>query len=321
MLIYFRRYCFLSRVMRYIKSFPKKHNLLFIVTVGLILSLTNAIWAFLLSISESINGNFFVVAFFMALGLFILPLFLLIIKRERFRFAALPAITGIVFGIANGVLLSIFTYKDSVVVYSFISPTVIVFILLELLVNKARINKTTKLKLIFGGALAAIGFLSLSFLGLNVSLVNLYDVAISVFLIVLYGTAGFLLTETGLRSKSTLNPATNIGLFELLAMLLFLPFGYRSLSFNGVDLALLAGIIVSIGVMISFSGYASVRKGKNAVPYSSIIYILSEMETLFLLVFYSVFVGRLNAYIILSIILITAAVWYLSRESNTALEN
>ena len=305
--------------MRYIKGFPKKHNLFFVIIVGLILSLTNAIWAFLLSISESANGNFFVVAFFMALGLFILPLFLLIIKKERFKFAALPAATGVVFGIANAILLSIFTYKDSVVVYSFISPTIIVFILLELIVNKARINKTTKLKLIFGGALAAIGFLSLSLFGLNGSLINPYDLAISVFLIVLYGAAGFLLTETGLRSKSTLNPVANIGLFELVAMLLFLPFGYSNLSFNGVDLAVLAGIVVSIGVMISFSGYSSVRGGENALPYSSIIYILSEMETLLLLVFYSIFVGRLSVYVILSIVLITASVWYLSKESNTAL--
>jgi uncharacterized membrane protein len=72
--------------------------------------------------------------------------------------------------------------------------------------------------------------------------------------------------------------------------------------------------------VISFIEYGHIKEGAHAISYSSIIYVLSEMETLFLLLFYSIFVGILNPFVIVSVLIIAAAVWYLSRESNAAFD-
>ncbi len=295
-----------------------KRGLLFVIFVGLSLSIANALWAFLLSIAESLNGNFALVAIFMAFGLIPVVIPIMLLKKERFHFNKYAALTGILYGVSNAILLSIFSYKNSAVIYSLISPTIIVFILFEIIINRSKLKKRNAIKLFFGGCVAGIGFIVLSFSGLNLSLMNSYDIAISLLLIFLYGAAGFFFTQTGLKSRDSYNAITNIGLFEALSIAFFLPFSPHIFSFNGIPISFLAGIVVSIGVIISFFGYHQISHEKHAISYSSIIYILSEMETLFLLLFYSIFVGELNTMVILSIFIISISVWYLSKESDTA---
>ena len=48
------------------KKFPYIHNLAFVSFIGILLSIINALWAFLLSIAETENGNFVVVSLSMA---------------------------------------------------------------------------------------------------------------------------------------------------------------------------------------------------------------------------------------------------------------
>jgi len=254
----------------------------------------------------------------MAFGFLLIPLSLFLFKKQKLYLNYYAIATGIAFGIANAVLMSIFSYKDSAIIYSLIAPTIIVFVLMDILVNKAKIKKGNTVKFLLGGIIATIGFVLLAFNGLNLSLITTYDVIISVFLIVVYGIAGFLLTQTGLKSKSNYSSITTIAVFELVTMLAFIPFsGYR-FSFTGLQFSFIAGLIVSIGVIISFLGYNSLQKSSHAIAYSSIMYILSEMETIFLVIIYSVFVGRLSIFTFFSILLIVAAVWYLSKESDTA---
>lgn len=299
-------------------KFIRKHNLLFIVFIGLFLSIVNAIWAFLLSIAETANGNFAFTALFMAFGLIPIPLALTLINGDKIKLSVYAILTGLTFGIANAILLSIFTYKDSAIIYSLISPTIIIFILLEVIVNRKKVKRENRLKLIFGGVLAGLGVILLSFSGLNISLISPYDVAVSLILIFIYGLAGFLMTQTGLESNGKFSPIMIIGIFEVIAILFFLPVSWHNFSPNGLDIAFLAGLIVSIGVILSFLGYNSISSTKKAIPYSSIIYVLSEMETVFVLLFYSIFVMVLNFYAVGSIILIVVSVWYLSRESDLA---
>ncbi len=176
------------------------------------------------------------------------------------------------------------------------------------------------MKLLAGGGLAGFGFILLSLNGLNFSLINTYDIAISVILIVLYGAAGFFYTQTGLRTKRKYNSILNITAFEIFTSMFFLSFYHSTLHVSGLPIAFLAGLVVSIGVVISFIEYGHIKEGAHAISYSSIIYVLSEMETLFLLLFYSIFVGILNPFVIVSVLIIAAAVWYLSRESNAAFD-
>ncbi len=297
-----------------------RSEILIVVLVGLIMSLGNAVWAFLLSISETLNGNFALVSLFISLGLLPLVFFMLLTKREKIEFDAYAAFTGVLYGISNIVLLSIFSYRNSAVVYSLISPTVLVFIVLEVIVNRSKIKKENRLKLLAGGGLAGFGFILLSLNGLNFSLINTYDIAISVILIVLYGAAGFFYTQTGLRTKRKYNSILNITAFEIFTSMFFLSFYHSTLHVSGLPIAFLAGLVVSIGVVISFIEYGHIKEGAHAISYSSIIYVLSEMETLFLLLFYSIFVGILNPFVIVSVLIIAAAVWYLSRESNAAFD-
>lgn len=300
-------------------SFIYRYNLFFIIFAGLALSLTDAIWAFLMSIAESQNGNFALVAVTMASG--ILPLSLLLYARNHKKagLSGYAVLTGIFFGAANAILISIFSYKDSAVIYSLISPTVLVFIVLQVMINRKIIRRSRLLKLAAGGIVATLGFVSLSFSGLNTSLITAYDVFLSVILIILYGTGGFLMTETGLKSRNTGNSMLTIGVFEVITMLFFLPFSGSKFSYIGLPYAFIAGLIISVGVAVSFLGYLSLQGNKKALPYSSIIYILSESNTLILVLFYTLFVGRLNAYIILSVLLIAAAIWYLSKEADSSL--
>ncbi len=118
-----------------------RSEILIVVLVGLIMSLGNAVWAFLLSISETLNGNFALVSLFISLGLLPLVFFMLLTKREKIGFDAYAAFTGVLYGISNIVLLSIFSYRNSAVVYSLISPTVLVFIVLEVIVNRSKIKR------------------------------------------------------------------------------------------------------------------------------------------------------------------------------------
>ena len=300
------------------KGFSYRHNLAFISLVGIFLSITNALWAFLLSIAETENKNFAVVALFMAFGFLVMPLAILLLKRQRFYLNYYAIATGIAFGVANAVLMSIFSYKDSAIIYSLIAPTIIVFVVMDILINKARIKKGNAIKFLFGGIIATTGFTLLAFNGLNLSLITLYDVVVSAFLIVVYGIAGFLLTQTGLKSKASYSSITTIAVFEIITIAAFLPFSGDRLSLNGLPLSFIAGLIVSTGVIVSFLGYNSLQKSIHAIAYSSIMYILSEMETIFLVVFYSIFVGRLSIFVLFSIILIVSAIWYLSKESDTA---
>ncbi len=300
------------------KGFSYRHNLAFVSLVGIFLSITNALWAFLLSIAETENRNFAVVALFMAFGFLAMPLLIFFFKRQKFYLNYYAIATGVAFGIANAVLMSIFSYRNSAIVYSLIAPTIIVFVVMDILINKARMKKGNAVKFLFGGMVATVGFTLLAFNGLNLSLITFYDVIISVFLIVVYGIAGFLLTQTGLKSKANYSSIMTIAVFEIIAIAAFLPFSGNRFSLNGLPLSFIAGFIVSIGVMISFLGYNSLQKSIHAIAYSSIMYILSEMETIFLVLFYSIFVGKLSFFVLFSIILIVAAIWYLSKESDTA---
>lgn len=300
------------------KGFSYKHNLAFVSLIGVFLSITNASWAFLLSIAETENKNFAVVALFMAFGFLVMPLAILLLKRQRFCFNYYAIATGIAFGIANAVLMSIFSYRDSAIIYSLIAPTIIVFAVMEILINKANIKRGNAVKFLFGGIIATIGFALLALNGLNLSLITPYDVIVSVFLIVVYGIAGFLLTQTGLKSKANYSSITAIAVFEIITIAAFLPFSVSRFSLNGLPLSFTAGFIVSTGAIISFLGYNSLQKSSHAIAYSSIMYILSEMETIFLVLFYSIFVGRLSFFVLFSIILIVSAIWYLSKESDTA---
>ena len=187
------------------KGFAYKHNLAFISLAGIFLSITNALWAFFLSIAETKNGNFAAVALSMAIGLLIIPAVIFFVKRQRFYIDYYAIATGIAFGIANAVLMSIFSYRDSAIVYSLTAPTVIVFIVMDILVNKSRIKKGNAVKFLAGGLVATLGFALLALNGLNLSLITLYDVFISIFLILIYGIAGFLLTQTGLNSLYSIN--------------------------------------------------------------------------------------------------------------------
>ncbi len=301
-------------------SFMYKHNLPFIILVGLSLSLASAIWAFLLSIAESQNGNFALVAITMALGLLPLSLVLYARNRRNLRLSRYAVLTGIFFGLANGVLMSIFSYRDSAIIYSLISPTVLVFIILQILVNRKTISRGGVSRLAAGGAAATVGFVSLAFSSLNTTLISGYDIFLSIILIVLYGAAGFFLMETGLKSKNTGGSMLIIGVSDIITMLLFLPFSGLKFSYIGLPYSFLAGVIVSAGIAVSFLGYTSLQGSKKALPYSSIIYILSESDTLILVLFYTLFVGRLNLYIIASVLLISAAIWYLSKEADTSLK-
>ena len=300
------------------RGFARRHNLVFVSVIGIFLAITNAAWAFLLSIAETDNKNFAVVALFMAFGFLVIPAAILLFKHQRFYLDYYAIATGIAFGIANAVLMSIFSYKDSAIIYSLIAPTIIVFVVMNILINKVGIKKGNAVKFLFGGIVATIGFTLLAFNGLNLSLITFYDVVISVFLIVVYGIAGFLLTQTGLKSNSNYSNITTIAVFEIITIFAFIPFSGNRFSLNGLQFSFIAGLIVSIGGIISFLGYNSLQKSSHAIAYSSIMYILSEMETIFLVVFYSIFVGRLSFFVLFSIILIVAAIWYLSKESDAA---
>ena len=300
------------------KGFRYRHNFLFVVLIGFLLSFTNAVWAFLLSIAENANGNFVLVGLVMTLGLLPLPIALFTLKGEKFSFSAYPVLTGIFFGLANAILLSIFTYRNSAIIYSLISPTVIVFMIANVLVNNSKIRRGHASKLFLGASVAGLGFFMLSISSLQISLISGYDVAVSTVLVVLYGIASFLLTQTGLKSKSDYSAIMVIGAFSMVTILAFLPFRPGPFLPAGLPAAFAAGFIVSMGVVGSSAGYRTLQKSRHAVSYSSIMYILSEMETLLLLIFYSIFVGRLNFYVIGSVVLITIAIWYLSKESDVS---
>ncbi|MCL5009761.1 MAG: hypothetical protein M1433_02165 [Candidatus Parvarchaeota archaeon] len=305
--------------MRNNKQFRYNHNFSFIVFAGLSLSLANAVWAFLLSIAESKNGNPLVTGITMAIGLMPMGLILMYLNKEKFDFSVYPILTGVFFGASNILLLSIFNYKDSAIIYSLIAPTIIVFVIMQVLVNRRSMDGKEAIKLVIGGAMAGTGFILLSLSGLDVSIISFHDILISLVLIISYGIAGFLLTETGLKSRNTGSSMLTVAIAEIAAMLLFYPFYAAKFSYVGVQYSFLAGFIVSFGIAFSFVGYKTLSKSKKAISYSSILYILSEMETLFLVVIYSIFVGSLTLATVASIALIAVSVWYLSMESDKAL--
>ena len=300
------------------KPFRYRHNFSFIIATGLFLSITNAVWAFLLSIAKTANGDFAVVALIMVLGQVPIAAIVVLLRKERVVFSFYPVVTGVLYGLANVLLLSIFSFRNSAVVYSLISPTIIVFIIAEIFINRKKIIKRNVKNLAVGGGIAGIGFFVLSLSGLNLSIITPYDIFLSIILIVLYGLAGFFFTQTGLKSGKTYFPIIVIDIFEIVTILPFLLFYRFQIPINGLTIAFLAGLVVSVGIIISFVGYGTLEKSRKAIPYSSVMYILSEMETLFLLLFYSIFVRILNLYIIGSILLIILAIWYLSKESDAS---
>ncbi len=288
--------------------------LLYISLTAIFLSFMNALWAFFLSISVTDSKNFVLVSILMVLFYMILPISLLILKREKFQFSFYPSLMGIIFGLANVIFLSILNYSNSAVIYAMISPTILIFILFDFILNRNYLNSSSKKTIFIGGTIIAIGFLILSFSGITNYIISVYDIIISLILLFLYGFGGFLQVEVGIRTKNIVGSMLNIGLFEMLPMFLFLPFVNTPFDFSGLIFAALAGIVLSFGLYIGFYGLNVIQKSIKKMKYSFIFYILSESETVILTIIYEIFVRRLAFDTIFSILLIALAIWYVSAK-------
>ncbi len=299
-------------------EFRYTHNFSFIVFVGIFSSIANALWGILLSIAVTINGNFALTAEVMVAGLVIVPLVIALYNRVKPDLSFYPIMAGIFFGISNALLLSIFNYQNSAIIYSLIAPSIIAFIAMQVIVKKKRISEKSLIRLIFGGIAASAGFILLSAANINLYAISTYDILLSLLLILLYGISGFLFTETGLRSKETSSPLLTVDIFEGIAILPFMLFSAHIYVFSGLTYALFAGIIVALGTYASFAGFRTLQKSSNIVSYSSIIYILTDSDILFLALIYEIFVHALSVYTLFGILLIACSIWYMSKESDNA---
>lgn len=299
-------------------KFRYTHNFPFIVIVGILSSMANALWGILLSIAVTRNGNFALTSEAMMVGLLIVPLLIVLYNRAKPNLSFYPIMAGIFFGISNALLLSIFNYQNSAIIYSLIAPTIIVFVAIQVIVKKKRIPEKSLIGLVFGGVVAGAGFILLSVANINIYAISAYDILLSLLLILLYGISGFLLTETGLRSNDTSTSLLTVDIFEGIAILPFMLFSAHVYVFSGLTYALLAGIIVALGTYASFAGFRTLQKSSNMVSYSSIIYILTESDILFLALIYEIFVHALSVYTIFGILLIAGSIWYMSKKSDEA---
>ena len=299
-------------------KFGYTHNFPFIVIVGILSSMANALWGILISIAVTRNGNFALTSEAMMVGLLIVPLLIVLYNRAKPNLSFYPIMAGIFFGISNALLLSIFNYQNSAIIYSLIAPTIIVFVAIQVIVKKKRIPEKSLIGLVFGGVVAGAGFILLSVANINLYAISAYDILLSLLLILLYGISGFLLTETGLRSKDTSTSLLTVDIFEGIAILPFMLFSAHVYVFSGLTYALLAGIIVALGTYASFAGFRTLQKSSNMVSYSSIIYILTESDILFLALIYEIFVHALSVYTIFGILLIAGSIWYMSKKSDEA---
>ncbi len=299
-------------------GFEYTHNFSFIVIVGILVSIANAIWGMLLSIAVTRNGNFALTAEAMTVGLIVVPLLVVLYKRAKLNLSFYPIMAGIFYGVSNALLLSIFNYQNSAIIYSLVAPTIVVFIAMQIIVKKQKIPRKSLVRLVLGGIAAGAGFILISVANINLYTISTYDILLSLLLILLYGVSGFLFAETGLRSRETSPSLLTMDIFEGVAILPFMFFSAHVYVFSGLSYALLAGVIVALGTYASFAVFRTLQNSSKTISYSSILYILADSDILFLALLYEIFVHALSVYTIFGILFIAISIWYMSKESDKA---
>jgi len=249
-----------------------------------------------------IEFAFFVSSFI----LFISSYFILKIKKYKVFLPTKSTIaTAILFSLSIILYLYFMSSKNIIILQAIVSFSIIVFVLIHTIRHKDIIDSSA-IKFLIIGMVFVTGSL---FLFYNFSSVfrSLSFLIISIIIMLLFGFSSYMMSH---KIKHTRNKFNFLLWVSLVAMImssfsLFLNF-QNSISQHDIIYSAFAGIFFFIFLFSLIEGYDKIKEygGKSRFSKTIIVSILSETDILFISLFYAIFIGTINLYVILGAILL-----------------
>lgn len=223
-------------------------------------------------------------------------------------------LNSLIFTTATILFLLLMTKTNVIVLSEIFTINILIFILFQVLHHRNIVNRVMVLKLFAGGVMIILAImLAYGFEGISLSLPVF---AIAMVITLLYGVSNYLFSHNSKHSYTKSNLIFWLVLFQLLVSSVTTSiFNFSvALTPNIIFYGLLGGVVLFLSTIIMIYSY---HKIKDYTPASnlvgtSVLFVLSETDVVFISLFYGMFVGALSIYTILSLGLLVLAVYIIS---------
>jgi hypothetical protein len=296
----------------------RKDGLIFLILLPLFTSAAYSAWVFFVTLSVTSGANFLGVFIIVEIPYTFAAFFYGLYKSQLRRPSARIVIIGVLYAAANLLLFSILNTANILLIYSLMNVDVLFFGLAKYVMGKNKSYGKGARKIFLGIIVLAIGlfYMSVSIDNLNWTTITIPLLFLGMLAGGLYGLAGATLSEESYKSDSISNKIFWMGATELVigaAALMFIRPAFSTISvIYGVIAAMcmVPGIVANI---LSYSSTKAMTIGKKFVD-STVIYILVESGLPILSVAYYFFVRPFGINLAISIVIVTIATWYISRQ-------
>lgn len=278
--------------------------------------------------SSLLSGAFFIISlkgleisngivFFTILSIFefIIMGFYILIKNDKI---ILPhkryILNSFFYSVATILFFTIINKTNIIILSEIITLNILIFISFQLLHHKNVVNKKMILKLIIGGVIVIVAILVIY--GFNKTSLNEDIIIIAIIVTLFYSISNYLFSHDSKHSHNKTNFIFWLIFFQVLIGLTITTIFNMNvkLNMNVIIYSLLAGVFLFLSTIIMIYSYHRIKNFSNVSRLigTSILFILGETSTIFISLLYGIFIGSLNIYIIISIILLIVAIYIIS---------
>jgi drug/metabolite transporter (DMT)-like permease len=279
-------------------------------------------------LSSILSGAFFIIAlksldvsnglmFFTLVSLFELAMLLgyMVIRNKKIAFPKKKYIANsISYSVATILFLLLMNESNIITLSEIFTINIIIFIFFQISKHKDIINRKIIFKLFVGGVFVVLALL-FAYGFNNVSLSPIV-IIIAIIITFLYGLSNYLFSHNSKHSYTKTNFMFWLIVFQLLiSSTATAVFDFSTpLDWTLVGYSLIGSISLFLSTIIMIYSYHNI---KDYAPVSrligtSVLFVLSETDVVFISLFYEIFINALNTYMVISVVLIVIAIYIIS---------
>ena len=228
------------------------------------------------------------------------------VRQPKFR----TLLNGAVFSIESLLFISIVNSRNIVMLSVLITLNIIIFTIINIVMHKEVLNRHIAFRVILSSLLiiAAVDIIYGFNQNTGFNALSQSDFGVAFLLVLLFGLTNYLFSY---NSKRVINEENFIFWIMLtgfvISTLAFALFG------TGIDIqraiinySMVGGLLLFAGISSMVYSYKYLANYKNVMRFvgTNVLFLLSEMDVVFISILYSIFIGVINDDIVVSIVLI-----------------
>jgi len=214
-------------------------------------------------------------------------------------------LTAILFSLSFILYLYFMSSKNIIILQAIVSLSIIVFVAIHTIRHKDIIDSSA-IKFLVGGMLFIVSSLFL-FYDFSSVFRSLSFLIISSIIMLLFGFSSYMMSHRIKHTRNKFNFLLWVSLVSIImssfSLLLAFP---NKITQHDILYSIIASIFFLIFLISLIEGYDKIKEysGKSRFSKTIIVSILSETDILFISLFYAIFIGTINFYVVLGALLL-----------------